>query len=84
MKLLYSYVSMVASRLKKAGPAAGSPYTDLARDIKADIDIYHATADSDKEFLDYVEGRLSGHDQMLALKEFKRNYYSWRRRHEQK
>lgn len=83
MKQLYSYVSMVASRLEKAGPAAGSPYIDLACDIKADIDIYHATADSDKEFLEYVKGRLSSREQYLALNDYKRNYYAWKKRHSQ-
>ena len=36
-----------------------------------------------KEFLEYVKGRLSSREQYLALNDFKRNYYAWKKRHSQ-
>lgn len=80
MKKLYDYVSMIENRVNNNKHFIGSPYTDLACDIKADIEMHHPQYNSDVEFLAYVKGRMHSSDMEQAYRDFIRNYRAWLRR----
>ena len=79
MSNIYQYVTVVENRFNHLPAISKRPYMDLACDIKWDIEHNHDLPTDDKEFLDYVETRLSGRNQMEALRVFKRNYRAWLR-----
>lgn len=80
MSNLYNYVTEVANRFDRIPVTLKRPFMDLACDIKYDMEHNKHPYKTDKEFLAYVKTRLSGNDQMYALKTFKRNYSIWLRR----
>lgn len=71
---------MISDRLECHPVIVGRPFMDLACDIKYDMEHNQHPYKTDKEFLAYVKTRLSGRDQMYALKTFKRNYRTWLRK----
>ena len=79
MSNIYRYVTVVENRFNHLPAISKRPYMDLACDIKWDIEHNHDLPTDDKEFLDYVKTRLSGCNQMEALRVFKRNYRAWLR-----
>lgn len=81
---LYSFVTLVANHYDRISVTSKRPYMDLACDIKYDMDHNQRPYKTDREFLAYVETRLSGRDQMYALRTFKRNYRNWLRRQNKK
>ena len=84
MTKIYDYVSEVANRFDRLSVNLKRPYMDLACDIKYDLEHNQHPYKTDKEFLAYVKTRLSGSDQMYALKTFKHNYRAWLRRQDAK
>lgn len=84
MTKIYDYVSEVATRFDRLSVKLKRPFMDLACDIKYDLEHNQHPYKTDKEFLAYVKTRLSGSDQMYALRTFKHNYRAWLRRQEAK
>ncbi len=76
---LYAYVSMVEDRLNKNKSSLGSPYTDLACDIKWDLSKNRSLYSSEAEFLEHVKSRMRGRDMEEAYRTFLRNYRAWLR-----
>lgn len=81
MNRLYLYVTAVTKRYPDMRNYPLSSYRLLAHDIKADIDVRKASYPTDTEFLKHVESCLHGEDQMKSLRDFKRHYHAWLRRH---
>lgn len=80
MNNLYTFVSLVANRFDRISVMSKRPYMDLACDIKYDMEHNTRPYRTDTEYLAYVKTRLSGSDQMYALRTFRHNYRSWLRR----
>ena len=80
MNNLYAFVTFVANRFDRISVTSKRPYMDLACDIKYDMEHNQHPYKTDKEFLAYVKTRLSGSDQMYALRTFKHNYRAWFRK----
>lgn len=84
MTKIYDYVTEVADRFDRLPVTRKRPFMDLACDIKYDMEHNQHPYKTDKEFLAYVKTRLSGSDQMYALRTFKQNYRTWLRHQESK
>ena len=77
MNNLYKFVTEVTERYPNMRTYSLGSYRLLAHDIKADIDLHHTSYPTDKEFLEYVDGRLHTLAQKRALKKFKLLYGAW-------